>query len=145
MKAATCFEQTVNQYSNIATATINCKVSRLPEVFGRDEIGIITFQRLHLSKVPQTQSQSERHMVMFFCFFFFLNQHVIHDSPSSNSTFTGSKVQKTFDSPSDSSESLSNFKSFVAITLICSVCTTTGPLFALLFTILGLLLTSLLY
>ena len=46
----------------------------------------------------------------------------MHDSPSSKSTSTSSTFQKTFDGASDSSESLSKFKSFAAITLTCSVC-----------------------
>ena len=69
----------------------------------------------------------------------------MHIYYSSNSTSTGSTVQKTFDTASDSSDLLFKIKSFVAITKICFVCATTGPLFALLFTILWLLLTSPLY
>ena len=73
-------------------------------------------------------------------------QKVVHEySPSSNFTSTGSTVQETFDAASDSFKSLSKFKSFVSITLISSLCATTGPLFAFLCTILGLLLTSLHY
>ena len=66
-------------------------------------------------------------------------------SSSSSCTSSGSTVQKIFDAASHSSESLSKFKSFVAITLIFFVRVTTGAMFASLFTILGLLLTSLLY
>ena len=59
----------------------------------------------------------------------------MHDSPFSNSTSTGLTVYKIFDAASDSSESLSKIKIVSCHNFNCSVCATTGPPIALLFTI----------
>ena len=90
-----------------------CKVLRLSEKFGRDEIGIIKLPRLHHSKVPQTSSESERQLVML-CFISKLNMYC-------NAPFSFKLHFYRLNSPenicaaSDSSELLSKFKSFVAI------------------------------